>query len=94
MWRIASALHAAYLAGIMSYRLIELKRVGGSWKELGLVIYLVYGAALAQLSNAIWFGAGWLYLASLILIMVMAFGIFPRLLAELQSPAQSERSSP
>ncbi len=41
---------------------------------------------MAQVANAIWFHTAWVYLSALLALVLVAFGLFPRLLAEIWNP--------
>lgn len=83
IWKITSALTATYIAVVVPYRLTRMKQLGlaPSSRGLGLLMNaFVFGLSLC---NLLWLTSEWPHLVALVTMLVLAFGVFSFLVAEL-----------
>lgn len=85
VWRASSTLTALYIAAVLPYRAMRMRRLG--LERTGLSRYLGVGlnslALLLSFANIFWIQAPWPHLVSLVLMLVLAFGVFSYLVTEL-----------
>jgi len=87
LWRVASSLHAVYLAGIIGYRVRQTVRLPSAERSVGLATRALIGTApvgavVLQLANAIWLQQAWPYLTAIVLMVLGSFAVFMVLLRE------------
>ncbi len=85
VWQIASAATATYVAVVIPYRTVRIKQLfldpSHLGRRLGLIVnILVFGLSLI---NVFWLHTSWPHLTSLLLMLLLAFGVFSFLVTEL-----------
>ncbi len=83
IWRASSGLHALYLVGALAWRSWQLRTADEGIMAIGSVTTLSLVVALIQIFNGVWLHTAWVYLAGLLVHTLVAFSLFPRLLAEM-----------
>ena len=93
IWQITSGFTAMYIAVIVPYRLARMKQLGLVPSNRGLALLVnafIFGLSL---SNLLWLRSEWPHLVALVSMLVLAFGVFSFLVAELWTvPATSNRT--
>lgn len=85
IWQCTSGLTALYLAVVLPYRSHRLKKLGIQRTGGGRVFGLSLNSAVLILSvlNMVWLRAAWPHLVALVVMLILAFGVFSYLVAEM-----------
>lgn len=92
VWQTSSALTALYIAAVLPYREVRMRRLALERTDLSRSLGLGLNSFVLLLSgaNILWIQAQWPHLVSLVLMLILAFGVFSYLVTELwTSPIHS-----
>ena len=85
VWQITSGLTATYVAIVIPYRSLRIKKLLLDPSNLGRQLGLLMNASVfaLSLSNVLWLRCEWPHLTALVTMLVLAFGVFSLLVTEL-----------
>ena len=92
LWTASSGLHAAWLFGVLVYRVRQLLAIGDGPRPSAWNVVPAGIATALQVANAIYIQDAWPYLTAIVLLLLVGFMIFANLFRSLGSAAFDEVS--